>query len=120
MRTLLQYMEPVHIYTYFGYICYFGYNCYFYSIRISLVNESIVTYFLSDLQIEDHFKALRRYLCMADGDFAEILCDLIMEKVQFCFIFMLVCTETILSFQPDRSRQTVETQIRLPLEEQSL
>ena len=36
-----------------------------------------MTYFLSELQIEDHFKALRCYLCMADGDFAEILCDLI-------------------------------------------
>ena len=48
-----------------------------------------MTYFLSDLQIEDHFKALRRYLCMADGDFAEILCDLIMEKVQL--VFLCVC-----------------------------
>ena len=36
--------------------------------RVSLVNESIVTYFLSELQIENHFKALRRYLCMADRD----------------------------------------------------
>ena len=51
--------------------------------RISLVNESIVNYFLSDLQIEEHFRALRRYLCMADGDFAEILCDHLMDKVQY-------------------------------------
>ena len=49
-----------------------------------------MTYFLSELQIEEHFKALRRYLCMADGDFAEILCDLIMEKVQLGFMFVLI------------------------------
>ena len=47
------------------------------------MNESIVNYFLSDLQIEEHFRALRRYLCMADGDFAEILCDHLMDKVQY-------------------------------------
>ena len=40
-----------------------------------------MTYFLSDLQIEDHFKALRRYLCMADGDFAKILCGLIIISI---------------------------------------
>ena len=49
-----------------------------------------MTYFLSELQIEEHFKALRRYLCMADGDFAEILCDLIMEKVKLGFMFVLI------------------------------
>lgn len=49
--------------------------------QVSLVNESLVRYFLADLQIEEHFMALRRYLCMADGDFSEILCDLLMEKL---------------------------------------
>ncbi|XP_052265860.1 gamma-tubulin complex component 6-like isoform X2 [Dreissena polymorpha] len=49
--------------------------------QVSLVNKSLVDYFLSDLQIEDHFLALRRYLCMGDGDFSEILCDLLMEKL---------------------------------------
>ncbi|XP_045164903.2 gamma-tubulin complex component 6-like [Mercenaria mercenaria] len=49
--------------------------------QVCLVNESLVRYFLADLQIEDHFMALRRYLCMGDGDFSEILCDLLMEKL---------------------------------------
>ncbi|KAL4226032.1 Gamma-tubulin complex component 6 [Mactra antiquata] len=50
-------------------------------IQVSLVNESLVRYFLTDLQIEEHFMALRRYLCMGDGDFSEILCDLLMDKL---------------------------------------
>ncbi|XP_052781322.1 gamma-tubulin complex component 6-like [Mya arenaria] len=49
--------------------------------QVLLVNRSLVEYFLADLRIEDHFLALRRYLCMADGDFSEILCDLLMEKL---------------------------------------
>jgi len=50
--------------------------------RVSLVNGALVNYFLVDLEIEGLFLALRRYLCMGDGDFSEILCDLLMEKVR--------------------------------------
>ncbi|WAR25208.1 GCP6-like protein [Mya arenaria] len=50
------------------------------SVRAAL-EAHLVEYFLADLRIEDHFLALRRYLCMADGDFSEILCDLLMEKL---------------------------------------
>ena len=49
--------------------------------RVCLVNENLLKYFFGELEIEDHFMALRRYLFMGDGDFSEILCDLLMEKV---------------------------------------
>ena len=49
--------------------------------RISLVNETVVNYFLVDLKIDTHFEALHHYLFMADGDFAQNLTDILLEKV---------------------------------------
>ncbi|GFN97087.1 gamma-tubulin complex component [Plakobranchus ocellatus] len=49
--------------------------------QISLVNSAIVNYFTSELRIDDHFVALRRYLLMADGDFSEILANILFEKL---------------------------------------
>ncbi|KAK3580164.1 hypothetical protein CHS0354_030279 [Potamilus streckersoni] len=49
--------------------------------QTSLVNQCIVNYFLVGLAVEEHFEALHRYLFMADGDFADILGDLLFEKL---------------------------------------
>ncbi|KAL5014919.1 hypothetical protein ScPMuIL_009189 [Solemya velum] len=49
--------------------------------QISLVNESVINYFTVDLQIDGYFKALRRYLLMEDGDFAQNISDFLMEKL---------------------------------------
>ncbi|XP_059159855.1 gamma-tubulin complex component 6-like isoform X3 [Physella acuta] len=49
--------------------------------QISLVNTSIINYFTSELKVDQHFEAIRRYLLMADGDFAEILANILLEKL---------------------------------------
>ncbi|RUS78668.1 hypothetical protein EGW08_013556 [Elysia chlorotica] len=49
--------------------------------QISLVNSAIVNFFTGELNIDDHFVAIRRYLLMGDGDFAEILANIIFEKL---------------------------------------
>ena len=42
--------------------------------QMSLVNKAIVNYLLVDARIMHHFKALRNYLFLADGEFANSLC----------------------------------------------
>ncbi|GFR77494.1 gamma-tubulin complex component 6 [Elysia marginata] len=49
--------------------------------QISLVNSAVVNYFTGELRIDDHFVAIQRYLLMGDGDFAEILANIIFEKL---------------------------------------
>ncbi|XP_069123682.1 LOW QUALITY PROTEIN: gamma-tubulin complex component 6-like [Argopecten irradians] len=49
--------------------------------QISLVNDNVINYFTVDLDIKNHFDALRRYLFMGDGDFAQILSDILLEKL---------------------------------------
>lgn len=49
--------------------------------RISLVNETLLNYFFVELRLMDHLKTLRRYLLMENGDFAQILSDMLFEKV---------------------------------------
>ncbi|XP_021351064.1 gamma-tubulin complex component 6-like isoform X2 [Mizuhopecten yessoensis] len=49
--------------------------------QISLVNDNVINYFTVDMEIKNHFKALRRYLFMGDGDFAQILSDILLEKL---------------------------------------
>ena len=41
----------------------------------------VVNYFLVQLKIDSHFEALHRYLFMADGDFAQNLTDILLDKV---------------------------------------
>lgn len=46
-------------------------------------------YFFVDLRVERHFEALRHFLLMEDGEFAQSLSDLLFEKVRsvkFCTI----------------------------------
>ncbi|XP_033725469.1 gamma-tubulin complex component 6-like [Pecten maximus] len=49
--------------------------------QISLVNDNVINYLTVDLDIKNHFEALRRYLFMGDGDFAQILSDILLEKL---------------------------------------
>ncbi|XP_061177982.1 gamma-tubulin complex component 6-like [Saccostrea echinata] len=49
--------------------------------QISLVNESLLDYFFVELHLMDHLKALRRYLLMENGDFAQMLSDMLFEKI---------------------------------------
>ncbi|XP_058529218.1 gamma-tubulin complex component 6 isoform X1 [Ochotona princeps] len=49
--------------------------------HISLVNKAVVDYFFVELQLEAHFEALRHFLLMEDGEFAQSLSDLLFEKL---------------------------------------
>lgn len=49
---------------------------------VSLVNKAVVDYFFVDLGVERHFEALRHFLLMEDGEFAQSLSDLLFEKVR--------------------------------------
>uniref|UniRef100_A0A674MTM9 Gamma-tubulin complex component 6 n=1 Tax=Takifugu rubripes TaxID=31033 RepID=A0A674MTM9_TAKRU len=49
--------------------------------HVSLVNKAVVDYFFVDLRVERHFEALRHFLLMEDGEFAQSLSDLLFEKL---------------------------------------
>ncbi|XP_045869048.1 gamma-tubulin complex component 6 [Meles meles] len=49
--------------------------------HISLVNKAAVDYFFVELRLEAHFEALRHFLLMEDGEFAQSLSDLLFEKL---------------------------------------
>ncbi|KAJ7997875.1 hypothetical protein DPEC_G00216710 [Dallia pectoralis] len=49
--------------------------------HVSLVNKAVVDYFFVELGVERHFQALRHFLLMEDGEFAQSLSDLIFEKM---------------------------------------
>ncbi|CAI5785319.1 gamma-tubulin complex component 6 [Podarcis lilfordi] len=49
--------------------------------HVSLVNKAIVDYYFVELNIEKHFGALRHFLLMEDGEFAQSLSDLLFEKL---------------------------------------
>ncbi|KAJ8374067.1 hypothetical protein SKAU_G00046470 [Synaphobranchus kaupii] len=49
--------------------------------HVSLVNEAVVDYFFVQLCVERHFEALRHFLLMEDGEFAQSLSDLLFEKL---------------------------------------
>ncbi|XP_061496191.1 gamma-tubulin complex component 6 isoform X2 [Rhineura floridana] len=48
--------------------------------HVSLVNKAIVDYYFVELNVEKHFGALRHFLLMEDGEFAQSLSDLLFEK----------------------------------------
>uniref|UniRef100_A0A8D3CHN8 Gamma-tubulin complex component 6 n=1 Tax=Scophthalmus maximus TaxID=52904 RepID=A0A8D3CHN8_SCOMX len=48
---------------------------------VSLVNKAVVDYFFVELGVERHFEALRHFLLMEDGEFAQSLSDLLFEKL---------------------------------------
>ncbi|XP_051889601.1 gamma-tubulin complex component 6 isoform X2 [Pristis pectinata] len=47
----------------------------------SLVNKAIIDYLFVELNIEQNFEALRHFLLMEDGEFAQSLSDLLFEKL---------------------------------------
>ncbi|XP_062058626.1 gamma-tubulin complex component 6 [Lepus europaeus] len=49
--------------------------------HISLVNKAAVDYFFVELHLDAHFEALRHFLLMEDGEFAQSLSDLLFEKL---------------------------------------
>nr|XP_060633764.1 gamma-tubulin complex component 6 [Anolis sagrei ordinatus]XP_060633765.1 gamma-tubulin complex component 6 [Anolis sagrei ordinatus] len=49
--------------------------------HVSLVNKAIVDYYFVELNVEKHFGALRHFLLMEDGEFAQSLSDLLFEKL---------------------------------------
>lgn len=56
-------------------------NCQLSLPSVSLVNKAAVDYFFVELHLETHFEALRHFLLMEDGEFAQSLSDLLFEKV---------------------------------------
>ncbi|KAJ8250007.1 hypothetical protein COCON_G00232230 [Conger conger] len=50
--------------------------------HVSLVNKAVVDYFFVELGVERHFEALRHFLLMEDGEFAQSLSDLLFEKLR--------------------------------------
>lgn len=62
---------------------------------VSLVNKAVVDYFFVELGVERHFEALRHFLLMEDGEFAQSLSDLLFEKVRlFKKCWCLLCAHS--------------------------
>ncbi|XP_062932225.1 gamma-tubulin complex component 6 isoform X2 [Cynocephalus volans] len=51
------------------------------AVHISLVNKAAVDFFFVELHLEAHLEALRHFLLMEDGEFAQSLSDLLFEKL---------------------------------------
>ncbi|XP_043569680.1 gamma-tubulin complex component 6 isoform X1 [Chiloscyllium plagiosum] len=49
--------------------------------QASLVNKAIIDYLFVELNIEQNFEALRHFLLMEDGEFAQSLSDMLFEKL---------------------------------------
>ncbi|KAG8517992.1 Gamma-tubulin complex component 6 [Galemys pyrenaicus] len=49
--------------------------------HVSLVNKAAVDHFFVELRLEAHLEALRHFLLMEDGEFAQSLSDLLFEKL---------------------------------------
>ncbi|KAE8616047.1 hypothetical protein XENTR_v10008704 [Xenopus tropicalis] len=49
--------------------------------HVSLVNKAIVDYYFVELNMERHFEAIRHFLLMEDGEFAQSLSDMLFEKL---------------------------------------
>nr|KAG5711382.1 hypothetical protein BaRGS_006079 [Batillaria attramentaria] len=73
--------------------------------QISLVNETVVNFFLVDVKMDEHFEALHRYLFMADGDFAENLTDILLEKLSSCHLPHEMLTPVFLNSALTRALQ---------------
>ncbi|XP_067125434.1 gamma-tubulin complex component 6 isoform X2 [Centruroides vittatus] len=52
--------------------------------QIHLVNKSVVDFFMTDLRINNHFKALRNYYFFQDGEFGQMLSQLLFDKIAQC------------------------------------
>ncbi|KAM9311725.1 gamma-tubulin complex component 6 [Gastrophryne carolinensis] len=49
--------------------------------QVSLVNKAVVDYYFVELNMEKHFEAIRHFLLMEDGEFAQSLSDQLFEKL---------------------------------------
>ncbi|XP_052016596.1 gamma-tubulin complex component 6 isoform X2 [Apodemus sylvaticus] len=49
--------------------------------HVRLVNKAAVDFFFVELHLDTHFEALRHFLLMEDGEFAQSLSDLLFEKL---------------------------------------
>lgn len=56
-------------------------------VRILLVNQNILNYFMVELEIEAHFVALQKFLLLQDGEFSQSLCHQLFNKVKFRISF---------------------------------
>ncbi|XP_073830310.1 gamma-tubulin complex component 6 isoform X2 [Musca autumnalis] len=52
------------------------------STHLELVNNEVMRMFLHDLKVLDHFRSLRNYFFMMDGEFGSIICDGIIGKLE--------------------------------------
>uniref|UniRef100_A0A1I8P730 Gamma-tubulin complex component 6 n=2 Tax=Stomoxys calcitrans TaxID=35570 RepID=A0A1I8P730_STOCA len=50
--------------------------------HLELVNNEVMRMFLVDLKVLDHFRSLRNYFFMMDGEFGSIICDGIIGKLE--------------------------------------
>ncbi|XP_072026264.1 gamma-tubulin complex component 6-like [Amphiura filiformis] len=49
--------------------------------QIGLVNQSMLDYYMVELGIDKHFKAMRSFLFLEDGEFGQSLCDQLFDKL---------------------------------------
>ncbi|XP_011296440.2 uncharacterized protein LOC101895064 isoform X2 [Musca domestica] len=52
------------------------------STHLELINNEVMRMFLHDLKVLDHFRSLRNYFFMMDGEFGSIICDGIIGKLE--------------------------------------
>ncbi|XP_075155215.1 gamma-tubulin complex component 6 [Haematobia irritans] len=50
--------------------------------HLELINNEVMRMFLDDLKVLDHFRSLRNYFFMMDGEFGSIICDGIIGKLE--------------------------------------
>ena len=48
-----------------------------------MVNSAVVSYFMDNLKLVDHFETLKKFLFMEDGEFSFSLTQQLFEKVRF-------------------------------------
>lgn len=51
--------------------------------HLNLVNSEVMSLFLEDLEVFDHFRSLRNYFFLMDGEFGSIICDGIIGKLEY-------------------------------------
>ncbi|XP_061385996.1 uncharacterized protein LOC133320902 [Musca vetustissima] len=52
------------------------------STHLELINNEVMRMFLHELKVLDHFRSLRNYFFMMDGEFGSIICDGIIGKLE--------------------------------------
>lgn len=52
--------------------------------QVSLVNKSVIDYFTTELRVNEHFKALRNFLFLHDGEFGHTLGEQLFHEISVC------------------------------------